>query len=97
MSQELKPLNCPFCNGEAKFDKTVYKEVGVIRCQKCRASNGIVTQEHTAIKAWNQRATPGLDRNKLSRFIESMLPEDYYTLNSLVLADAIIAAEKELK
>lgn len=57
-AQEIQ--NCPFCGGEARFDKTVYKEVGVIRCQSCRATNGIITQEHTAIKAWNSRATPGM-------------------------------------
>lgn len=54
---EIKP--CPFCGGNAKFDKTVYKEVGVVRCQECRASNGIVTQEYTAIKAWNTRSSSG--------------------------------------
>lgn len=49
---------CPFCGGKAYFDKTVYKEVGVIRCQQCRATNGIITQEHSAIKAWNNRFKP---------------------------------------
>lgn len=61
MNEELLP--CPFCGGEAKFDKTVYKEVGVVRCQKCRASNGIVTQEHTANRAWNTR-TPTIEKVK---------------------------------
>lgn len=76
IEKDLKP--CPFCGGEAKLNKMGYKEVGFVRCQKCRATNGIITQEHTAIKSWNTRpqSMDGLvvlDEKALIEMLKSLL------------------------
>ena len=52
-------LNCPFCGGEAKIDKTITNTVSV-ECTVCHASSRIIlcTEgdiEQKAIKAWNTR------------------------------------------
>lgn len=52
-NEKLKP--CPFCGSEARFEKTVYKEVGIIRCINCRATRGRLTLESESIKVWNTR------------------------------------------
>ena len=52
-------LNCPFCGGEAKIDKTITNTVSV-ECTVCHASSRIIlcTEgdiEQKAIEAWNTR------------------------------------------
>ena len=52
-------LNCPFCGGEAKIDKTITNTVSV-ECTVCHASSRMIlcTEgdiEQKAIEAWNTR------------------------------------------
>lgn len=52
-------LNCPFCGGEVKIDKTITNTVSV-ECTVCHASSRIIlcTEgdiEQKAIEAWNTR------------------------------------------
>lgn len=56
MTDELKPLECPFCGGKAfLIEDEPTKGFYVVECADCAAHGPMSSREH-AVKAWNRRA-----------------------------------------
>lgn len=53
-AKEEKPLNCPFCGGEAKATRLGDKEFSV-RCDGCFVETDAYDTKDDAIAAWNRR------------------------------------------
>lgn len=59
MSEELKP--CPFCGGEAVYNKCTPSEHSYVICDNldCETMGPTADSEAAAILAWNTRYLPG--------------------------------------
>lgn len=55
MSEELKLLNCPFCDGEAEYEGLY------CYCTRCGCRMADDPNEAEAIAAWNRRASPSTE------------------------------------
>ncbi len=55
MSEELKPLACPFCGGTSP---AVHRTGSYMTCASCLADGPLIDDVGTALGAWNRRAQP---------------------------------------
>ena len=56
-AEEEKPLNCPFCGGEAesKFTRPLIDGYYYVHCKNCHSSTRGYRTKDDAIDAWNRR------------------------------------------
>ena len=83
MSNKLLP--CPFCGGEAKYDKS--KGYDYIICDECGARNFAFTKEQ-AFNEWNARVDVSLTRSDIEKMVKPL--EELSLFKEFINKDALI-------
>lgn len=90
MTNNTKPLHCPFCGS---YELYATPESTYVMCRGCDA-DGPMTKPGRAIKAWNTRAAPPED---VRAVVDERTPQDYAIEHAEYLAAAADGVQEAYK